>query len=139
MTFILQLNDFTLQSQLLHALKHTRQSITHISKRLVAVVETDDAPWLDIFHHTSGALLGRECKRVITREDVPHDNLISLSHGTHLRRCDMGIGRTKQLRMQQACRQIDIFDIAFERHTPPFLMRVGVVAHLVALIQNALI
>ena len=41
--------------------------------------------------------------------------------------------------MHQVASQVHILDIAFARHTPPLLMRVGVVAYLMSTVQNHLI
>ena len=41
--------------------------------------------------------------------------------------------------MHKSCRQVDILDITLERHTPSLLVRVGVVANLVALVEYALV
>ena len=135
---LLQLNYLTLQAKLLGALQNSRQCIAHITERLDAVVKCHNTARLQILHHTSITFTGCNRKCIISRKDIPHNNLVSLAQSSHLRWCYTSIRWTKEFAMKDTIGKIHILDILLQWHTPPLLVRICVVTNLVAFVYNSL-
>ena len=65
-------------------------------------------------------------------EHIPHDQVVMFAQATGLRGFDLRIGRSEQIRTQKVISQFDIFEIAFEGHSPTLLMAVCMVTDTVS-------
>lgn len=99
-------------------------------------MEEDDVATTNISCNGSGAGGTTQIALIVECEDAPCDYLVALSHNLHLRRGDAGIGWSEEVAMYNIRGEIYILDISLASHTPPLLMRVGVVAYAMARLDD---
>ena len=135
----LQFDDFAFETHFAYLFQCTRKGITHIFERFFTVVEYDNRPCRKIVGDIAQTTFWRKSPVVIARNDVPHNDFVPFGNGTHLRRSNTGIRRTEQFGMYYVARKIDIFQIAFQRHTPTLLVGICMVADLMPRIDDFLV
>ena len=117
----------------------SRKGITQFFDGLERIVEGDDGTVTGIEHHIAQHVEGIEQVGIVTRDEIPHDNLVFASEHIVCSYPHPAVRRTEEVGMYQLVRLLHIIiignDVMPER--PHVVIRV--VAHLMSFVNYALI